>query len=261
MQKKPKRILITGSSAGLGQMTARLLSDQGHFVVIHTRSQAQVASALQAVPNAQAAIFGDLSNLNEIKNLALQANQMGRFDSIIHNAAIYPNKKVLTVDGYPQLFVVNVLAPYMLSALIEPPQRLIYLYSDMQYGVHGKTCINDLLWEKRPWQASTAYSESKLLISMLAFFIAQQRPQVFANTVDPGWVATRMGGVSATDDLKQGHLTQAWLAASDDFQAMQSSHHFYHMNPQRPNPDALNLVYQERLIAECKCLSGVILDK
>ncbi len=259
--QRPKRIFITGSASGLGHMAARLLAEQGHRVVMHGRSPARAAEALKATPGAQAALYGDLASLKQVRALADQANESGPFDAIIHNAAIGDNEssRMSTEDGLPRIFAINTLAPYVLTALIARPQRLIYLTSSMQSGVNGRTCLDDLLWEKRPWQGSTAYSESKLLDSMLAFAVARRWPQVRSNTVDPGWVPTRMGGRYATDDLDQGYLTQAWLAASDAPEALVSGRHFYHMATRQTNPDALKPEFQDRLIAECERLSGAAL--
>ena len=258
-EQRSKRIFITGSSSGLGQMAARLLIEQGHRVVVHGRSPARAAEALKDTPGAEAALHGDFASLKQVRALAGQANDSGPFDAVIHNAGIGDKEtsKTLTEDGLPHIFAVNTLAPYVLTALIARPQRLVYLTSSMQFGVDVQSCLDDLLWEKRLWRGSTAYSESKLLDSMLAFAVARRWPTVLSNTVDPGWVATRMGGRSATDDLNQGHLTQVWLAASDDPQALVSGRHFYHMTSRDTNPDALNTAFQDRLIAECERLSGV----
>lgn len=255
------RIFITGSSTGLGQMAARYLSEAGHHVVIHGRSPSVATASLGVIPNVQAAVHGDLTSLKQVCSLADQVNQLGRFDAVIHNAAIGAEEadRVVTEDGLPRTFAINVLAPYVLTALIQHPARLIYLSSSMQIGVNGRACLDDLLWEKRPWNGVAAYSESKLLISMLAFNVAQRWPQVLANTVDPGWVATRMGGEHASDDLDQGHLTQSWLAVSNDSQAQVTGQHFYHMTSGPTNPDALNPTLQAQLIAECERLSGVSL--
>ncbi|WP_218177352.1 SDR family NAD(P)-dependent oxidoreductase [Pseudomonas gingeri] len=253
-----KRIFITGSTTGLGQMAARLLVEQGHRVVLHGRSPASAQKALQEIPGAEAALHGDFESLEQIKDLARQANAIGPFDSILHNAGLGDDEtsRVLTNDGLPRLFSINVLAPYVLTALIQKPQRLIYMTSGMQQSADGKTALDDPLWAKRSWSGSGAYSETKLLLSMLAFTVARSWSTVRSNTVEPGWVPTRMGGPSASDDLNQGHLTQAWLAVSDQPAALVSGRNFYHMNRKRSNPDAGDESMQNRLIALCTQLSG-----
>lgn len=255
----PKRVLITGSTTGLGQMAAKLLISQGHRVVLHGRSPARAAEALKQTPGADAALHGDFTSLRQVRLLAEQANANGPFDTILHNAGIGDDetRKELTEDGYPIVFGINVLAPYVLTALIQRPRRLIYMTSGMQRGADSEASLQDMLWERRAWQGSTAYAESKLLDSALAFAAARRWPQVLSNTVEPGWVPTRMGGPSASDDLQQAHLTQSWLATSDEPKALVTGRNFYHMGPQATHPDALKSQFQDRLIAACARLSNV----
>src|SRR5580692_4569130 len=82
------RVFITGSADGLGQMAARLLAEAGHQVVLHARSAARAEDALKAVPAAQTAVVGDLSSIAATTALAQQVNRLGRFDAVIHNAAV-----------------------------------------------------------------------------------------------------------------------------------------------------------------------------
>jgi NAD(P)-dependent dehydrogenase (short-subunit alcohol dehydrogenase family) len=98
---------------------------------------------------------------------------------------------------------------------MERPGRLVYLTSGMHLG--GDPSLRDIQWEKRRWNGSQAYSETKLHDLLLTFGAARRWPDLPCNAVSPGWVPTRMGGRAAPDDLNQGHLTQVWLAVSDDY--------------------------------------------
>ena len=118
----------------------------------------------------------------------------------------------------------------------------------------------DLLWTKRPWSGSSAYAESKLCDVLLAFAVARRWKDVKTNALEPGWVATKMGGPSAPDDLHQGCVTQAWLATSEDELARSSGGYFYHQRPRAPNPIAADLRTQEELLTECGRISGIPLD-
>jgi len=144
------------------------------------------------------------------------ANALGRFDAVIHNAAVgsSESRPIMTSDGMSHVFAVNVLAPYLLTSEIEMPRRLVYLSSGMHRG--GNARLDDLQWERRRWSGPQAYSDSKLFVAVLAAAVARRYPDVLSNAVDPGWVATKMGGPGAPDDLAQGSVTQAWLAVSDD---------------------------------------------
>ena len=221
------RVFVTGSADGLGQLAARRMVEDGHRVVLHGRNDNRAKEALAAVPGAETAVAGDLSSIAECKRIAGEVNALGAFDAVIHNAGVYLQpSRIRTVDGLPQVFAVNTLAPYILTALIRKPKRLVYLTS----GLHrsGDPSLKDMIWSERKWNSSSAYADSKLYDAMLAFAVARKWPNVFSNAVDPGWVPTKMGGRGATDDLDAGAETQAWLATSDDSAAMVGGEYFYH---------------------------------
>jgi NAD(P)-dependent dehydrogenase (short-subunit alcohol dehydrogenase family) len=190
--------------------------------------------------------------------IAEQANRLGIFDAVIHNAGVgYRERRRTTEEGLPSVFMVNTLAPYILTALIDRPKRLVYLSSGMHRSARAH--LDDLFWQKRAWDGATAYAESKLHDVLLAFAIARHWPSVLSNALEPGWVPTRMGGPGAPDDLDQGRRTQAWLAVSNDAAAMVTGSYFYHLRPRTPNPEAHDVALQEQLIGECQRLSGVAL--
>ena len=253
------KIFITGSADGLGLMTGRLLAEEGHAVVLHARSEERARSTRRALPQAQAILVGDLSTLAAMRDVADQANGIGRFDAVIHNAGIGYREphRVETSDGLSQLWAVNVLAPYVLTALMDRPHRLVYLSSGMHTG--GDPSLNDPQWAARRWQGSQAYADTKLHDVLLAFGVARHWPDVLSNALEPGWVATKMGGPGAPGDLQQAHLTQAWLAVSDDPAARVSGEYFYHKRRKDVKPAARDTAAQDRLLDYCRELSGVAL--
>jgi NAD(P)-dependent dehydrogenase (short-subunit alcohol dehydrogenase family) len=250
------RILITGSADGLGQMAARRLVDSRHEVVLHARNAVRAREAMAAVPGARHAIAGDLSSIAEMRSVADQANTLGPFDAVIHNAAVgYREPRIETVDGLEHVFAINVVAPYLLTVLIQRPRRLIYLSSGMHRGADPN--FADLKWRHRRWSGAQAYSDSKFFDVALAFAVARRWPQVLSNAVEPGWVATKMGGPSAPDDLSQAPETQVWLAASDDPRAKVSGRYFYHKRLKASHPAASDPHVQDGLLGACECLTGV----
>lgn len=253
------RVFITGSSTGLGLMAAQLLVETGHQVVVHGRNQARADAALAAVPGAEAVVVGDLSSIREMRNVAEQVNGFGRFDAVIHNAGIgyRESHRNDTEDGLPQLFATNTLAPYVLTALIAKPKRLVYLSSGMHRSATLK--LGDLTWVTRSWRGAEAYAESKLHDVLIAFAVARRWPDVLCNALEPGWVATRMGGPAAPDDLDAAHRTQVWLAVSEDPAARVTAQYFYHMQSRKPNPVVQREELQDQLIAACQHLSGIAL--
>ena len=251
------RILITGSTDGLGRFAAQSLLSQGHRVVLHARNTDRAQEVRASLPTAEHVVIGDLSVVSQIGSVAEQVNQLGRFDAVIHNAGVYV-KSPQSGDGLPITFAVNTLAPYMLTALIQRPQRLVYLSSSMHAGASAD--FSDIDWKRRAWNAVAAYSESKLYVLMLALAVARYWPDVGSNAVDPGWVPTRMGGSSATDDLDEGYRTQVWLAVSQDKAACVSGKYFYHRRQQTPDSTACDENKQDQLIAICSQLSGITLE-
>ncbi|KAL0944811.1 short-chain dehydrogenase reductase sdr [Colletotrichum truncatum] len=207
------RILITGSSDGLGALAAQQLVKNGHQVVIHARTPQRAEDAKSAVPGAETVLIGDLSKISEIKKLAEDANKLGTFDAVIYNAGLYRGPYRKTDLGLPSLTAVNVMAPYLLTALLNKPKRIIYISS----GLHrnGDTAFNDPTWVERgeaAWNEDQAYFDSKLHVSTLANAVARLWPDVKSNSVDPGWVPTKMGGQSATDSAEPGIATYVMLA-------------------------------------------------
>jgi NAD(P)-dependent dehydrogenase (short-subunit alcohol dehydrogenase family) len=251
-----RRIFITGSTDGLGRGAAEALIKQGHQVVLHARSHARAAALSDLAPRAAGVVIGDLASAAETRGVAEQVNKIGRMDAVIHNAGIFREPgRGKTPEGHAKVLAVNTLAPYMLTALITRPDRLIYISSSMHRG--GDDTLRDIDWVDRDWDTYRAYSESKLYVTALAFAVARRWPDVLSNAVDPGWVPTKMGGSSAPDDLEQGHLTQAWLATSDDPAAKVSGAFWYHRNRQQPAKEALDTAFQDRLIARLAEMTGV----
>jgi NAD(P)-dependent dehydrogenase (short-subunit alcohol dehydrogenase family) len=254
------RILITGSADGLGQMAAQRLVSAGHDVALHARNASRAKQAAAAVPGAQAVLVGDLSSIAETRAVAEQANAVEPFDAIIHNAAVgYREDRMETVDGLEHVFAINVLAPYFLTALIKRPRRLIYLSSGMHRS--GEPDLTDPQWRNRRWNGAQAYANSKLFDVVLAFAVAGRWPSVLSNALEPGWVATKMGGPGAPDDITQAPQTQVWLAVSDDPQAMVSGRYFYHQRLRDTHPAASDVSVQNDLLRTCEQLTGVSLPR
>ncbi len=249
-------IWVTGSSAGIGQQTALELVKGGHRVVLHARSHERAAEAQKGVPGAAAVVIGDLSSLDETRALAEAAQEQGPFDAVVHNAGIGSGngKRALTGDGLDPIFQVNVLAPYVLTALMERPRRLVYLSSGLHY--RGVFDPDELERGRRPGDGMQAYCDSKLCDVLLAFAVARLWPSTLSNAVDPGWIRTRMGGRGAPSPVARGAETPVWLATSDEPSALVSGHYLKDRQQQTPNPAAYDEGLQDALLRGCAALSG-----
>jgi NAD(P)-dependent dehydrogenase (short-subunit alcohol dehydrogenase family) len=253
------RIFVTGSADGLGLAAAQSLLADGHHVVLHARNEQRAAGLRDRLPGAEAALVGDLASRADTIELARRANELGTFDAVIHNAAVgsRERRRVARPEGHAHVLAINVLAPYVLTAEMNRPRRLVYLSSGMHRS--GDSSLHDIDWTERRWNGPQAYSDSKLFDTALAFAVARRWPDVLSNSVSPGWVATKMGGPGATDDLSLGHVTQAWLAVSDDPDATVSGRLFYHQEEIEPAPAARDTRFQDALVDALAELTGVTL--
>ncbi|WP_426518796.1 SDR family NAD(P)-dependent oxidoreductase [Diaminobutyricibacter sp. McL0618] len=234
-------VLVTGASGGLGLAAASELAAQGHEVVVHSRTAARrPASGAGLVW--KGAIVGDLSDFGETEDVAEQAKAFGTFDAVIHNAG--------TIGGRG-LREVNIIAPYVLTALMPKPGRLVYISSSMHRG--GSTDLGRLE------SGAASYSDTKLWVTALALATANRWERTTAHAVDPGWVPTRMGGAGAPDDLTAGHQTQAWLASHPEVMPATGGY-WYHMRTERPAPAAADPGFQEGLLQALRRSTGLDLD-
>ena len=237
------RIFITGSAGGLGRAAAQTLLGDGHEVIVHARSAERLATVDALVGQGASAVVGDLADSDQTRAVADQVNRLGRVDAVIHNAGVY---------GGPHTLPVNVVAPYLLTALIHRPQRLVYLSSGMHHG--GRADVAGVDWSGR--RGTGSYSDSTLFVATLAVAVARVWPDVYSNAVDPGWVPTRMGGPGAPDDLRLGHLTQEWLATSDAPEARSSGGYWFHQRLRTPHPAVLDPQFQDDLLAALARFTG-----
>jgi len=252
------RIFITGSTDGLGRAAAGSLINDGHDVVLHARSSERASALADLALHSAGIVVGDLRSAAETRRIAEQVNAIGLMDAVIHNAGIYGERsRGSTTEGHATILAVNTLAPFMLTALLDRPGRLIYLSSSEHYAGGGP--LRDINWTKRGWDSARAYAESKLYITALAFALARRWPEVLINAVDPGWARTRMGGPSAPVDIETGQRTQSWLAVSKERAAMVSGRYWHNLRHEQPASEVTDLAFQDRLIAELEELTGVAL--
>ncbi|PSK42110.1 hypothetical protein B9Z65_4024 [Elsinoe australis] len=252
------RILITGSSDGIGLVAAQKLISQGHQVTLHARNAQRASQAQSSAPGAEGVLVSDVSTVQGMKHLASEANRTGTFDTVIHNAGIgYSQPHAKTEDGVAMVFAVNSLAPYVLTALMNRPKRLVYTSSGLNTGGDGS--LNDVGWTSgRTWNGFQAYSDSKLHNVMLSFAVARHWKEVESNAVDPGWVQTKMGGSGAPGTADAGADTLAWLA---DGKGSGSGQLYKSRKVTVPHEAAQDIDKQERFLTICEQVSGVKLPE
>jgi len=236
------RIFISGSTDGLGFLTANSLLDQGHEIIVHSRNFERLKAIQPLLDKGAMSVIGDLSILAQQFSVAEQVNHFGQIDVVIHNAGTLSGNDVLSV---------NVIAPYVLTALITKPSRLIYLSSSMHFD--GKESLSGIDW----YGNTHNYSDSKLFVTTLANAIARHWHDVSSYSVDPGWVPTKMGGKEAPDDLVMGYQTQEWLAITENMATIESGTYWHHQKPLQPHVASQNEKFQDELLNALAAVTGI----
>ena len=234
------RVLVTGSTDGLGRRSAEALLDSGNDVVVHARSDERAQVLQPLLDRGATLVIGDLASEPVVREIVDEIAQLD-VDAIIHNAG---------VNRGHQIFAINVLAPYLMTALSPQIHRHVYLSSGMHLS--GSTTVD------MQQEGSVSYADSKLIVTAFAAALPRYRPDVVAHAVDPGWVPTRMGGAGAPDDLEAGHETQDWLATTDDPSA-RAFGYWFHRERREPNPAALDEGFQDRVVRTLAARVGVTL--
>ncbi|MBO9533630.1 MAG: SDR family NAD(P)-dependent oxidoreductase [Solirubrobacteraceae bacterium] len=240
------RVFITGSVDGLGRLSAEALLAAGHDVVAHARSTERAQDAADLRQRGAEIVVGDLADVEQVRGVAEQVGALGGLDAIIHNAGVYSG---------PSIMPVNIVAPYLLTELLPGAERQIYLSS----GLH-RSATTDLAGVGWGGGGRGTYGDSKLFVTALTLAVARLRPQVHSNAVNPGWVPTKMGGPGAPDDLGLGHVTQDWLATSDDPAVLTSGGYWHHQQRHEPDPVVAAVAFQDRLLAALAAHTGTALQ-
>jgi len=251
------KVFITGSSDGIGLKTGQILISNGHEVVFHARNAARAEETKALLGMDTPIVTGDLSSLSDTSELASAADKLGPYDVIIHNAGIGggADNRVVTKDGFEQIFQINVIAPYLLTSLMGKAEKMIYLSSGLE--ADGRADLDDVMYEKRNFHSMQAYSDSKLYDVMIAFAVARLWNGVLSNAVDPGWIRTKLGGTNATDNLDRGAETQVWLTDGKDPSSLVTGKYFKWKQELTANPAAYDTSLQDRLLEICAKLTGV----
>lgn len=225
---------MTGSADGLGRAAADSLLSAGHDVMVHARNRRRAAGLDALVDRGAHIVVGDFMERDAVRGIATELNDAEPLDAVIHNADVWSG---------PAVMPVNIVAPYLLTALLRGPRRLVYLSSGSHFG--GRPSLDGVDWRG---ESAGSYSDSKLFVTTLAAAVARLRPGVLSNAVDPGWVPTKMGGPGAPDDLELGHRTQEWLAAGDEPEALTTGGYWYHRQRQQPHRAVNDETFQDRLL-------------
>jgi len=217
-----KTILVTGATDGIGLLTAQTLAEAGHTVLLHGRSAAKLEAAAQAVGGAPRTYQADMSDLDQVRKLAADVvAEHNQIDVLINNAGVYKTPNPILPNGQDLRFVVNTLAPHVLTygvmPALAPDARIINLSSAAQAPVDinalkGTVHLDDF----------TAYAQSKLALTIWSQDIAKNIPTSMVSiAVNPGsLLASKMvkeGFGVAGNDLSIGAEILCRLALDEAF--------------------------------------------
>jgi NAD(P)-dependent dehydrogenase (short-subunit alcohol dehydrogenase family) len=169
-----KTILITGSTDGIGFATANSLSSLGHTVLLHGRSAGKLASAKAHLSDQNIETYqADLSRLDDVYSLVEQIRaKHSTLDVIINNAGVYTAPVVVSEDGLDVRYMVNTIAPYLLTQqllpLLSPNGRVVNLSSAAQAPISSSELSTPSELADGP-----VYAKSKLALTMWSRHMAE----------------------------------------------------------------------------------------
>jgi NAD(P)-dependent dehydrogenase (short-subunit alcohol dehydrogenase family) len=255
-----KTVLITGSTDGVGKLTAIKLAGKGHAVYIHGRSPEKLSATISEIKTISKnenidGFLADFSDLVAVEKMAEQINKdMSKIDVLINNAGIFKSPLSCNQKGLDTRFVVNYLAPYLLTKKLiplikkAPDPRIINLSSAAQSTVSG-----DALCGTANLSEQEAYAQSKLALTMWSFYLAEILPFVAVIAVNPGsllntkMVAEAYGRSWSSADKGADILYD--LAVSENYKGITGR---YFDNDQgnfaQAHPDAYNKIKIDQLI-------------
>ncbi len=253
-----KRVLVTGSTDGIGRETAKELAALGYNVVVHGRSSQRVGDTVsrirQEFPGITCnGIVADLSSLKEVKRMADEIIHRGLIpDILINNAGIIEKEYSLSADGYEMTFAVNHLAHFYLTLLLLehlPENARIINVSSM---IHSTSIDISKLNDRKYFDSTEAYSHSKLcniLFTYKLHCLLNGKNGITVNTLHPGVINTKVlinswGPIGSP--VKQGAKMPVYLATSPEVENISGS---YFKDGKKQNSAPVS--YDESLQDEC----------
>ena len=227
---KPRIILVTGATDGIGKTTAIKLAELGHTVIIHGRNKSKCEDTLNEIViktnnNNCSFVVGNLASFDTIHSLSEEIHsKYNRIDTLLNNAGIYMNNREMNESGIELTFAVNHLAVFLLTHLLfdlvrKSEEGRIVTVSSLA-NVRGSIHLNDLNLEST-FDGYRAYSQSKLANILFAFELAEKirKFNITSNALHPGVITTKLlktGFNISGSSTEEGAKTSIYLSISDE---------------------------------------------
>ncbi len=215
--------LVTGANSGAGLATTEQLARQGAHVVGACRrvdAGEEAFAGFGDVAGSTEVMKLDLGSLTSVRSFAQAFNaRHDRLDGLVNNAGIMGPPQGKTEDGFETQFGVNYLGHFLLTELLldilkaSAPSRIVSVSSVVHVGTRRQVAeihLDDLNWEKREYDRTMAYAESKLAMVLHASHLARrlEGTGVSVFSIHPGWVRSNLAA-----SMMPGWLNSVWNAA------------------------------------------------
>ncbi len=257
--------LVTGATGAIGEAIARQLAcDHDHDVILACRDAKKAARAVAAITEAagNAAARAEIVDLSSPASIRALAGRLeGPLHLLVNNAADTPRRRRLTADGIEVQLATNVLGYYwMIEALgaslaQSAPARVVNVASYWAGGLD----LDDLQFERRPYDNDTAYRQSKQANRMLTVPLAERLAPdgITVNVCHPGDVSSALSnslGFGGHETPDQGARTPVWVATSPELASVTGK--YFEQQRERPCRFASDRQAIDELVAACERLSA-----
>jgi len=188
-----KTIFITGSTDGVGKLTATKLAKSGHQILLHGRNAEKLKNTISEIKEKTnndkvSGFVSDFSDFDSVKKMIVEiSNEFPSIDVLINNAGVLNSPIEQNQNNLDMRFAVNYFAPYLLTNGLLPilknsnSPRIVNLSSAAQL-----TVSIEALQGKESISSQAAYAQSKLALTMWSFAFAKANPKIVTIAVNPG---------------------------------------------------------------------------
>jgi len=269
----PRTVLVTGATDGIGRAAAAVLVARGARVMVHGRAADRIERAAGELrerggdDRVAPPLRADFSRLDEVRSMAAELAARGTgVDVLINNAGVFTNQPLRTADGFERTWVVNHLAPFLLTHLVlatqadRPPSRIVFVTSDAH--AHGHVNPDDPGGARLPFDRLLTYCGTKLANLLTALELSHRLAArgVAVNALHPGIISTKLltegYGGRGPDSLDEAARALARLALDDALEGV-TGRYYDRGREARPAPVAVDRALAARFYEASAAAIGI----